>query len=119
MRTRSTMLAAVLGVAGCLVAQAQTPVLTKLLNTGTGNPGPIAPGEQVNISGSNLGDPTTLTCGGSSGPVPTVCGAVSVLVNGKAALVGSEQAQKVAFFVPTDVTGASATVQVTRQTGGQ
>src|ERR1035437_5370958 len=101
MRTRSTMLAAVLGVAGCLVAQAQTPVITNLLNTGTGNPGPIAPGEQVNISGSNLGDPTSITCGSGGAapvPVPTVCSGVSVLVNGKAALVRSEQAQLVAFF---------------------
>ncbi len=100
--------------AGSVIAQ--TPVITGMINAGTLLPGPIAPGAQVNIAGSNLGDPAVTTC---PAPVPTVCAGVSVLVNGKAVAVRSVSAPSVAFYVPIDLTGTGATVQVTRAIGGQ
>ena len=103
-------------VACCLVAQAQIPTIINLINPGTGGAGPIAPGQQVNISGSNLGDTTSVNCGA---PVPTVCGGVSVLLNGIPVPVRSEAAQQVIFYAPMTLALGGATVQVSRQTGGQ
>ena len=121
MRTHSLGFAVIFLVSGCLLAQAQTPVITSVLNSGTLTTGPIAPGENVTISGSNLGDATTLSCGSGGAnpsPVPTVCGGVSVLVNGAPAPVKSEQAQQVTFLALITLTGTSATIQVSVTLGG-
>ncbi|HWD00762.1 MAG TPA: hypothetical protein VG456_28595 [Candidatus Sulfopaludibacter sp.] len=110
---------ALLLCAAVVLAQSQTPVITSVINNGSLLAGPIAPGMQVNITGSNLGDPTSVTCGGGAVAVPTVCSGVSVLVNGNAAPVRTEGANGGSFYVPIDTPVGSATVQVSRVTGGQ
>lgn len=120
MRMHSLGLTSVCLAAGCLLAQAQTPAITSVLNSGTVLSGPIAPGSNVTITGSNLGDTTALSCGSGGAnpvPVPTVCGGVSVLVNGTAAPIRTEQAQQIVFLAPNELTGATATLQVTRLSG--
>jgi uncharacterized protein (TIGR03437 family) len=112
MRLRLTLLGV---MATCLVAQAQTPVITGLVNPGTGQNGPISPGGQVNIVGTNLGDSTAVNCGA---PVPTVCGGVSVSVNGAPVVVRAENAGQVTVFLPMTLTGTTATVQLSRVVGG-
>jgi hypothetical protein len=105
-----------------LAAQAQTPVISSVLNSETVLTGPVAPGENVTITGTSLGDATSLTCGTGGAtpvPVPTVCGGVAVLVNGTATNIRSEQAQQITFIAPITLTGTSATIQVTMQNGAQ
>jgi uncharacterized protein (TIGR03437 family) len=99
------------------IAQAQTPTITELRNLASGVSGAVAPGEQINIVGSNLGDSAGVNCSGQN--LPTTCGGVSVMFNGKPAPTRSESATSVVFQVPVDVTGTTATVQVNRTTGGQ
>jgi len=105
-----------------LAAQAQTPVISSVLNSGTVLTVPVAPGENVTITGTSLGDATSLPCGTGGAtpvPVPTVCGGVAVLVNGTATNIRSEQAQQITFIAPITLTGTSATIQVTMQNGAQ
>ncbi len=120
MRTRSLILTAMITVAGCLVAQAQTPTITGIVNNATPNAGntPIAPGELVSVNGTNLGDATFVGCGSPAG-IPNSCGGVSVTIDGKTAPVRNEVANQLIIQAPVDLTGASAVVVVTRVTGGQ
>jgi uncharacterized protein (TIGR03437 family) len=99
-------------------AQAQTPTFSSVLNGASFTAGPIAPGEIAAIIGTNLGDAVPASCV-TTGPLPTSCAGVSVLIDGKAAPLTYVSATQLSFQVPFDITGTSATVQVTRQTGGQ
>ena len=101
-----------------LVASAQTPTVAGITNAASFAAGPIAPGEIVSIFGSNLADATPARCP-STLPLATSCAGVSVLVNGKAAPLFVVLASEVNFQVPVDITGTTATLQVTRQTGAQ
>ena len=120
MRTRSLFLAAMAASAACLVAQAQTPAITGLANNATpaiaGNA--IAPGELVNINGSNLGDASSVSCGSPAG-FTTSCGGVSVTVAGKAAGVRNAGASQVIIEVPVDAPAGNGQLVVTRAAGGQ
>ena len=100
------------------LAQPPSFSASSVLNGASLTAGAIAPGEQVIISGSNLGDVAATTCIVNS-VAPTSCGNVSVLVNGKAAPLFSISAGQISFQVPFGITGASATLQISRQTSGQ
>jgi len=120
MQTRQLILAAMAASAACLVAQAQTPTITGITNNAT--PGivsnAIAPGELVNINGSNLGNSPSVGCGSPTG-FTTSCGGVSVTVAGKAAGVRNAGASQVIIEVPVDAPAGNGQLVVTRATGGQ
>lgn len=101
-------------------AAGQTPNITNVINSGSGAAGTIAPGEQVTLQGSNLGDATAVACSAAGvTTIPTTCGSVSVTVNGTAVPVLSESASQVVILTPVPLTGTSATIQLTRQVNGQ
>jgi uncharacterized protein (TIGR03437 family) len=106
-------------VRGCsLGITAQTPAVTSpVLNAASFASGPIAPRELVTIFGANLGPASA--CSIPSLPYPTACAGFSVLVNGKAAPLELVQSRQMNFQVPVDLSGASATLQVTAQVNGQ
>jgi uncharacterized protein (TIGR03437 family) len=81
--------------------------------------GPIAPGMVVAITGSNLGDPNFPGNCMNVTPVPATCNAVSVLVNGAAAPKIYDSAGVLTFQAPFDLSGSTATVQVTSKLSGQ
>ena len=101
-------------------AEAQTPSFTaaSVVNAASTAAGPIAPGMVVDITGSNLGDPTFFRNCTSSVPVPTSCFGISVLVNGTAAPVLYNSASEVTFQAPFSIGGSTATVQVTSNLSG-
>lgn len=100
-------------------AQAQTPTFTaaSVLNAASMVSGPIAPGMVAAITGTNLGD---ATFGGncSATPAPATCSAVSVLVNGGAVPKIFDSASEVTFQVPFNISGSTATIQVTSTLSG-
>jgi uncharacterized protein (TIGR03437 family) len=101
-------------------AEAQAPSFTaaSVVNAASTAAGPIAPGMVVDITGSNLGDPTFFRNCTSSVPVPTTCFGISVLVNGTAAPVLYNSASEVTFQAPFNIGGSTATVQVTSNLSG-
>ena len=104
-----------------LSAQAQTPTFTAatVLNAASMTAGPLAPGMVVAIKGSNLGDPNFPGNCMNGIPVPATCNAVSVLVNGAAAPKIYDSANEVTFQAPFNLSGSTATVQVTSKLSGQ
>lgn len=120
MQTRLLSLAAMAASAACLGAQVQPPAITGIANNAAppiaGNA--IAPGELVNINGSNLGDTTTVNCGSSTG-FSIYCGGVSAMVAGRAAGVRNAGASQVIVEVPVDAPAGNGQLVVTRVTGGQ
>jgi uncharacterized protein (TIGR03437 family) len=104
-----------------LTAQAQRPTFTaaSVVNAGSLVSGPLAPGMVAAIMGSNLGDPVFYgNCMNVTPPLPT-CSAVSVLVNGAAAPKIFDSASEVTFQVPFNISGSTATIQVTSTLSGQ
>jgi uncharacterized protein (TIGR03437 family) len=100
-------------------AQAQTPTFTaaSVLNDASRLAGPIAPGTVVALTGSNLGDPVFFgNC--MSAPLPATCTAVSVLVNGAPVSKLFDSASEVTFQAPANLTGTTATLQVTSTLSG-
>ena len=104
-----------------LSAQAQTPTFTaaSVKNAASMLAGPIAPGMVVAITGSDLGDPNFPGNCMNVTPVPATCNAVSVLVNGAAAPKIYDSAGVLTFQAPFDLSGSTATVQVTSKLSGQ
>jgi uncharacterized protein (TIGR03437 family) len=104
-----------------LSAQAQTPTFTAatVLNAASVTAGPLAPGMVVAIKGSNLGDPNFPGNCMNVTPVPATCNAVSVLVNGAPAPKLYDSASEVTFQAPFNLSGNTATVQVTSKVSGQ
>ena len=101
-------------------AQAQTPTFTAagVVNAASMVSGPLAPGMVAAITGSNLGD---ATFGGNCmnvTPPPGTCAAVTVLVNGSPVPKLFDSASEVTFQVPFNLTGTTATVQVTSTLSG-
>jgi len=112
---------AVLALAGIEVwAQSSAPVIASVVNGASMAAGPIAPGMEALVLGSNLASPSSFptSCARTS-QVTTTCNGVVVLVNGKAAPLLSVTSTAVELQVPFEVTGTSATIQLTNQTGGQ
>ncbi|HUB80364.1 MAG TPA: hypothetical protein VMB03_16285 [Bryobacteraceae bacterium] len=103
-----------------LVAQAQTPTFTaaSVQNYASMAAGPIAPGMVVAITGSNLGDPNFPGNCITTVPVPVTCTAVSVLVNGSSVPKIFDSASEVTFQAPFNLSGSTATVQVTSTLSG-
>lgn len=118
MRVRSLVPCAICAVV-CVAAQAQTPTITGVANNAA--PGrsitTIAPGELVNVNGSNLGDSTQVNCGSANGFTST-CGTVSVMVAGKAAGVRNENATVLIIQVPVDAPLGSGSITVTHTVAG-
>ena len=102
-----------------LSAQAQNPTISAIVNGASFSAGPVAPGMLANLFGTNLADSTLKQCANSDKTWPLSCNGVTVLVNGNAAPILMTLATQLLFQVPVDITGTSATVRVTRQTGGQ
>lgn len=105
------------------LASAQMPpptfVASGVVNTASGATGPVAPGELASIFGTNLSDTNVTTCQSSGGVSPTSCAGVSVRVNGEAAPLFLVTDGQISLQVPVDLTGTSATLQVTRVSAGQ
>jgi uncharacterized protein (TIGR03437 family) len=103
-----------------LGAQAQTPTFTaaSVLNAASRVAGPIAPGMVVAITGSNLGDPSFPGNCMNGTPVPNTCTAVRVLVNGVAVPKLFDSGSEVTFQAPFNLSGTTATVQVTSSLSG-
>jgi len=101
-------------------AQAQAPSFTaaSVVNAASMVAGAIAPGMVVNITGTNLGDPTFFRSCTSSYPITTTCFGISVLVNGTPAPVFNNSSTRLVFQAPFGLTGASATIQVTSNLSG-
>ena len=117
---RNTLTSLTVLLFGCvLVAQGQTPAFTSsgVWNAATQAAGPIAPGMLAFINGSNLGSSRFTDCAVKP-PVPTVCNGISVLVNGQLAPVLNAVSSELEFQVPFNVSGSSATIQVTSTTNG-
>ena len=106
-------------VASQSVAQAQAPTVSTVFNAASTAAGPIAPGMLAAMDGTNLADAALTQCAVSNKPLPTTCGGASVSVSGKAAPLIFTSGGQVSFQVPVDISGASASIQLTRQTGGQ
>lgn len=103
------------------IAQAQTPTFTaaSVVNFASLVSGPLAPGMVAAIMGSNLGDPVFYgNCMNVTTP-PATCTDVSVLVNGAAAPKIFDSASEVTFQVPFNISGSTATVQVTSTLSGK
>jgi uncharacterized protein (TIGR03437 family) len=103
-----------------LRAQAQAPSFTAngVLNFASMTPGPLAPGMVAAIVGSNLGAPNFPGNCLTTSPTPATCTEVSVLINGAAAPKIYDSATEVTFQVPFNITGTTATVQVTSTVNG-
>ena len=117
---RNTLTSLTVLLFGCvLAAQGQTPAFTSsgVWNAATQAAGPIAPGMLAFINGSNLGSSRFLDCA-IAPPVPTTCNGVSVLVNGQLAPVLNAVSSELEFQVPFNVSGSSATLQVTSTNNG-
>ena len=117
---RNTLTSLTVLLFGCvLTAQGQTPAFTStgVLNAASQTAGPIAPGMLAFINGSNLGSSISKDCAVTL-PVPTTCNGVSVLVNGQLAPVVYSAASELEFQVPFNVSGSSATIQVTSTVSG-
>ena len=97
------------------VVQAQTPVVTGVINTYSTVEGTVAPGMIAGVQGSNLAASSVTSCGTAS----TVCGGVSVTFGGTPAAMGSVSSTQVVVEVPIDLTGSSAAVVLTRSDTGQ
>jgi uncharacterized protein (TIGR03437 family) len=103
-----------------LSAEAQTPTFTaaSVVNAASMAAGPIAPGMVVAITGSHLGDPVYYGNCMNVTPVPATCAAVTVLVNGAAVPKIFDSATEVTFQAPSNLTGSTATIQVTSSLSG-
>jgi uncharacterized protein (TIGR03437 family) len=117
MRTLLSGLTALFAIA--ITAAGQTPTIAGANNAGSQQGGPIAPSEQLTLFGSNLGDTPAVSCGGNVTVIPTTCSGVSVMVNGTAVPVLQESAAQVTIITPAALSGSTASVQLTRQVGGQ
>jgi uncharacterized protein (TIGR03437 family) len=93
------------------VAWAQTPSVSAVVNGATYLAGGIAPGELVELAGTNLSS-KTVSCVSSAGVAPTTCNSTSVLVNGSAAPLVLVSSTQVNFVVPFGIKGSTATVVV-------
>jgi uncharacterized protein (TIGR03437 family) len=98
------------------IAQIPSFTAASVVNSASLAPGAIAPREIVSILGSNLG-PASNACSNSSHPIS--CGGFSVLVNGNSAPLLFVQSSQINFQVPVDVSGPSATIQVTGLVSGK
>ncbi len=121
-KTKGLLLPILFATVASVIAQAQTPNITGLANNATtfnvSSTTPIAPGELVNIFGTNLGDATGVNCGSPTG-FSTTCGTVSVTVSGKAAGVRSEGSGGLLIEVPVDAPLGNGKLVVTHIVGGQ
>ena len=99
-------------------AMAQTPIFSagSVVNGASLRSEPIAPRELVSIFGTNLGPASPIVAGAP--PLPTVLGGFSVLVNGVAAPLFFVSASEINFEVPVDLSGTTATLQVTGMVNG-
>lgn len=104
------------------ILSGQTPSIQAVVNGATFAIGPIAPRESVTIFGTGLGPNAVVSCG-TPLPIPTSCAGSSVLVNGNAApifsAIGVNGQSQIAFEAPVDLSGSTATLQVTTQVNGQ
>src|ERR1017187_5579260 len=100
-------------------AQAQTPTVSAVVNGATQATGPIAPGMDAEMFGTNLAASLQQWCGASTGAYPTTCNGVSISVNGKASPLFFIGDTAITFQIPVDISGSTAAIQLTRQTGGQ
>ena len=105
---------------GAFSAQAQTPTFTAagVVNAASMVPGPLAPGMVATITGSNLGDPVFFGNCMNITPTPATCAAVNVLVNGSPVPKIFDSGSSVSFQVPFNISGSTATVQVTSTLSG-
>jgi uncharacterized protein (TIGR03437 family) len=106
------------GFAASLAAQTPSFTAATVVNAGGLTAGPIAPRELVEVDGTGLGPAARTSCGAAF-PLPASCGGTSALVNGKAAPMVSASATQITFEAPVDLSGSSATLQVTTQSNGQ
>ena len=103
------------GLFGSLAAA--PPVSPNVTNSASNLDGPIAAGEAITLTGTNLG-PLTLVPGaiGAAGSLDTSLADTSVTVNGTAAPIIYASATQTAILVPFAVAGStSATIAVTFQ----
>jgi uncharacterized protein (TIGR03437 family) len=101
-------------------AQAQTPTFTAagVVNAASMVSGPLAPGMVATITGSNLGDPVFFGNCMNITPTPATCAAVNVLINGSPVPKIFDSGSSVSFQVPFNISGSTATVQVTSTLSG-
>ncbi len=105
--------------AAILSGQAPSFAPAGVVNSASLAGGPIAPREMVTIFGTGLGPNGVNICG----TILTSCVGSSVLVNGTAAPIfaaGTVNGQsQLSFEAPVDLSGSTATLQVTTQVNGQ
>lgn len=105
------------GLFGSLAAA--PPVSPNVINSASNLDGPIAPGEAITLTGTNLG-PTQLAAGiiPATGSLSTSLSNTSVTVNGTPAPIIYASATQTAILVPYAVAGStSATIAITYQSG--
>jgi uncharacterized protein (TIGR03437 family) len=104
---------AALLLCACLAAVAQTPVIQAVFNQAT-MAAPVAPGVPILVNGTNLAAGVT-DCHGPN--IPTICGSVSVTVDGRAVPVRLSYPTQVLTYVPTDQRTGIASVVVKNHQG--
>jgi len=105
-------------LAATLCAQAPSFTPAAVLNGCSLAAGPIAAREVVDVIGTGLAAAGP-SCTAQAVPYPTSCNGSSVLVNGKAAPMYFASSSEVIFQVPVDLSGSTATLQVTALVNGQ
>jgi uncharacterized protein (TIGR03437 family) len=103
------------------VAYGQTlnPTITGIGNAASGVAGPLAPRMIGAAQGANLTNSAVLQSCDSAILLPLSCNGASVLVNGKPVPVIDAAPSQITFQVPVDISGSSASVQVTIQAASQ
>jgi uncharacterized protein (TIGR03118 family) len=102
------------GLFGSLAAA--PPVPANVTNSASNLTGPIAPGEAIILTGTNLGpSPIAVAAIPATGTLGTSLAGTSVTVNGTAAPIIYASATQTAILVPYAITGSSADIVLTFQ----
>jgi uncharacterized protein (TIGR03437 family) len=92
-----------------LINQPPQPLLSAVVNAASLQPGPVAPGSLISVSGINL---TQYTTSSLSAPFSSTLGGVTLVVNGIPAPLQFVSLDRIDAQVPFEVTGGLATAEL-------
>jgi uncharacterized protein (TIGR03437 family) len=89
------------------------PATVEILHSASGQPGPVAPGQMIEILGTGIGPETTVTADyKAAGSLPQVLADCEVMFDGIPAPLLSVQAGRISAQVPYEVAAKSSTVEI-------